>query len=164
MKLELLVLHCTATPEGRIVTPEDIKKWHLSPIAVGGRGWRQVGYSDMILLNGKLVNLVPYDENDEVERWEITNGAVGINGRARHIVYVGGMDVLNIKPKDTRNEQQLNTMVGYIYRTINMHPNIKIAGHNQFASKACPSFNVPEWLYSIGIELHNIYENNTVSA
>lgn len=163
MKLELLVLHCTATPEGRIVSPEDIKKWHLSPIPQG-RGWKQVGYSDMILLNGDLVNLVPYDENDDVERWEITNGVAGINGRARHVVYVGGMDVLNQNPKDTRTERQLTTMIGYIYRTVKMHPDIKVAGHNQFADKACPSFNVPQWLKLIGLEPANIYEKLSVNT
>jgi len=163
MKLELLVIHCTATPEGRVVTPADIKKWHLSPIPQG-RGWKQVGYSDMILLNGDLVNLVPYDENDEVEKWEITNGAVGINGRARHIVYVGGMDVLNQNAKDTRTERQLTTMIGYIYRTVALHPDIKIAGHNQFAPKACPSFDVPQWLDLIGLEPKNIYAKHFINT
>ena len=45
-KLKYLVLHCTATPEGREVTADDIRRWHTAPVAAGGRGWRRVGYTD----------------------------------------------------------------------------------------------------------------------
>ena len=31
-------------------------------------------------------------------------------------------------------------------------PGVRIVGHNQLAAKACPSFDVPEWLESIGIK------------
>ncbi|WP_314511135.1 hypothetical protein [Xanthocytophaga agilis] len=35
-------------------------------------------------------------------------------------------------------------------------PNVKIAGHNQFDNKGCPSFFVPAWLKQLGIPKHNI--------
>lgn len=157
MNLELLIIHCTATPEGRVVTPEDIRKWHTTPKSEGGRGWKQVGYADMILLDGTLVNLVPYDEDDLVEPWEITNGVAGINSKSRHIVYVGGTDKKG-KAKDTRTTEQRLTMMAYVNKTIDEHPNIKIGGHNQFALKACPSFNVAQWLRSIHVDSKNIYQ------
>jgi hypothetical protein len=50
-KLTYLVIHCTATPEGRDVTKEDIIRWHTAPKSKGGRGWSIVGYSRMINLN-----------------------------------------------------------------------------------------------------------------
>ena len=156
-KLELLIIHCTATPEGRPVSKADIVKWHTSSVQDGGRGWKQVGYSDMIHLNGLLENLVPYNENDEVEKWEITNGAVGTNAKARHIVYVGGTDK-NGKAKDTRTLEQVNTLKQYVLRLIELHPRVKIAGHNQFAKKDCPSFHVPSWLRSLGVSEVNIYK------
>lgn len=155
-KLELGIIHCTATPEGRQITKETIREWHTSPPPIG-RGWKQVGYSDMIMLDGTLVNLVPYDEDPYVEAWEITNGATGINYKARHIVYVGGTD-LKGKPKDTRTIDQRGTMIDWVFNIIHFHPDIKIAGHNQFAQKACPSFHVPTWLRSIGVHSKNIYE------
>jgi N-acetylmuramoyl-L-alanine amidase len=156
MKLKYLILHTTATPEGMRVTPEDIRFWHTAPIPKG-RGWKQVGYSDMILLDGSLVNLVPYDEDDEVDRWEVTNGVAGINSQARHIVYVGGCDK-KMNPKDTRTVQQKATMIDYVFRTIRFHPDILVAGHNQFAQKACPSFDVPTWLDQIGVLPENVYK------
>ena len=160
MKLQYLVLHCTATPAGMRVTPEDIRFWHTSA-PPKGRGWRQVGYSDMILLDGTLVNLVPYNDDDNVDRWEITNGVAGINSQSRHVVYVGGTDK-QLKAKDTRTPEQLQTLSDYVRRTILKHPDIKVAGHNQFAAKACPSFSVPLWLSSIGVMPKNIYTPMTL--
>lgn len=154
-KLQLLVIHCTATPEGREVTKETIHEWHTSP-PPAGRGWKQVGYSDMIDLDGNVINMVPYNDDDTVDPWEVTNGAVGINGISRHVVYVGGTDHAGT-PKDTRTAGQLATLAQYVKDTIERHPSIRVAGHNQFAQKACPSFDVPEWLESIGVSTQNIY-------
>jgi N-acetylmuramoyl-L-alanine amidase len=160
-KLAYLVIHCTATPKGRVVTKEEIIRWHTAPKEKGGRGWKQVGYSDMILLDGTLVNLVPHNENDVVDPWEITNGASGINSVSRHIVYVGGMDEKYKKPEDTRTDSQKKTMEDYVKQMIKSHPKIKVMGHYQApdaGGKACPSFDVPKWLLSIGIQVGNIYK------
>lgn len=158
-KLTYLIIHCTATPEGRAVSSNTIRRWHTNP-KPQGRGWKQVGYSDMIHLDGKIENLVPYDENDIIEPWEITNGASGVNSVSRHVVYVGGTDK-NQKPKDTRTPQQLEQLECYVKNMILLHPNILIAGHNQFNSgKACPSFDVPKWLVSIQVNPKNIYNQS----
>lgn len=157
--LRYLILHCTATKEGRPVTSKEIRKWHTAPRSQGGRGWKRVGYSDMIHLNGKIENLRKYNSNQIVEGWEITNGVRGINSESRHVVYVGGVNQEG-KPKDTRTDAQLCIMEGYVKSFIVEHPQIQIAGHNQFANKACPSFNVPAWLREIGIPEQNIYGGN----
>lgn len=144
--LEFLVIHCTDTPAGRAVSSAIIRQWHLVE-----RGWKQVGYSDMIHLDGKVENLVPYNDDSNVDPWEVTNGAVGINSKSRHVVYVGG------KGGDTRTTAQKGAMMAYVREFIRKHPSAKVAGHNQFAAKACPSFNVPDWLRTIGIPEQNIY-------
>ncbi len=156
MKIKYLILHCTATPEGREVTAADIRKWHMSP-PPAGRGWSRVGYTDIIHLDGSLENLTPYDSDDDIEAWELTNGATGLNSISRHIVYAGGTDKQG-KAKDTRTEGQLKTMATYCYFMVLRYPDILIAGHNQFAAKACPSFDTVEWLTSIGIPEKNIYK------
>lgn len=45
-KLFYLVIHCTATPAGREVSAEEIRRWHTASPNEGGRGWKQVGYTD----------------------------------------------------------------------------------------------------------------------
>jgi N-acetylmuramoyl-L-alanine amidase len=156
-QLTYLVIHCTATPEGREVSADEIRRWHTSP-KPKGRGWKQVGYSDIIHLDGTVENLVPYNDDDVVDSWEITNGASGINSISRHVVYAGGVSADDVKKaKDTRTWLQELAMITYVKETIARHPNIKVAGHNQFAQKACPSFNVPIWLMAIGVSDKNIY-------
>lgn len=164
-KLNYLVIHCTATPEGRQVSKDDIIRWHTNPVHLGGRGWTRPGYADMVYLNGDLVNLIPFNTDDFVDQWEISNGVVGLNGNARHIVYAGGMDKENKSPKDTRTKEQLTTLEVYVKYTIKRHPKILVLGHNEAPNahgKACPSFNVGEWLRSIGVAETNIYHKPTV--
>ena len=132
-ELKYLVIHCTATPQGRKVTSNDIRAWHTNPISKGGRGWKQVGYTDMFHLDGTVERLARNNEDARVDPWEITNGAKGYNSISRHIVYVGGVAADGKTPKDTR------------------FPRVRIIGHNEIAAKACPSFDVQAWLRKIGI-------------
>lgn len=154
--LKYAIIHCTATPAGRWVTSADIRNWHTSP-KPQGRGWKQVGYADMIHLDGVIENLVAYNEDSKVDPWEITNGVAGINSQSRHVVYVGG--TFNGKPHDTRTDAQKQSLAAWVQMTLSFNTNILFAGHYQFDSgKACPSFDVPKWLKEIGIPEQNIYE------
>lgn len=153
--IKYLIIHCTATVGGKDVSAADIRRWHLSP-PPSGRGWKQVGYTDLIHLNGGIERLVPNNEDPYVDGWELTNGAKGINAVSRHIVYAGGIWP-DGTPKDTRNLYQREALKRYVLDFVKRFPNVKVAGHNQFANKACPSFNVPLWLREIGVPAKNIY-------
>lgn len=183
-----LFIHCTASPEGVELSADAIKQMHLSPYKnkdgsyhymgrdyltiddlpsdfiggisvkkLRGRGWKQVGYSVLIHLNGNAEILVNYNEDNFITPDEITNGATGFNGVSRHIVYVGGCDKAG-KPKDTRTPLQTDTLRNLVITQLKIHPNLIIIGHNQVAAKACPSFDVPNWLRSIGVNESNIYK------
>lgn len=130
----------------------------ISIYKLAGRGWRQVGYSDMIHLDGRIENLVPYNNDDIVDPWEVTNGQPGINSMSRHVVYVGGLSADGTQPEDTRTEMQRAVLLGYVKKTIELYPSIKVAGHNQFEKKACPSFSVVQWALAMGIDRKNIYD------
>lgn len=150
--LKYLVLHCTATPEGREVTGDDIRRMHLSPVSKGGRGWKQVGYTDIIHLDGTVERLVDNNEDANVDPWEITNGVKGYNSVSRHVVYAGGMTKDMSRPKDTRTPAQIKAMEAYVRDFHRRFPGVRIIGHNEVAAKACPSFDVQKWLESIGIK------------
>ena len=145
-KLKRLVIHCTATREGREVTSAEIRHWHTDPKSKGGRGWKQVGYSDLIHLNGGVENLVPYNEDENVDPWEVTNGAAGYNGTSRHVVYVGGLAVDGQTAKDTRTVAQKEALKKYVKNFLRQHPGAEVVGHKELAAKACPSFDVKKWL------------------
>ncbi len=156
-KLKYLIIHCSATPKDKYFDKKDILEWHCSP-KPRGRGWSKPGYTDLILLDGTLQNLTPFDQDDEVDGFEVTNGVRGINSISRHICYIGGMDETNQYPEDTRTTEQREVLTTYIRYMVARHPDIIIAGHNQFSNKACPSFDVPEYLdYCFTIPEKNIY-------
>ena len=150
-ELKYLVIHCTATREGREVSATEIRRWHTSPVSAGGRGWKQVGYTDLVHLNGSVERLVANNEDAWVDDWEITNGAKGYNSVSRHVVYAGGCAADGKTAKDTRTAAQKEALEKYVKDFHAAHPKVKIIGHNQIAAKACPSFDVPAWLHEIGI-------------
>lgn len=150
-RLKYLVIHCTCTPEGREVSSADIRHWHCDP-KPRGNGWKQVGYTDMFHLDGRVERLVGNNEDAAVDPWEITNGARGYNSVSRHIVYVGGSTRDGKTAKDTRTPAQKAAMERYVKDFHRRHPEVRIVGHRQLnASKECPSFSVPRWLQQIGI-------------
>ena len=149
-RLKYLVIHCTATPEGREVSAADIRRWHTSPVSAGGRGWKQVGYTDLVHLDGTVERLVDNNEDAWVDDWEITNGAAGYNSVSRHVVYAGGCD-RSMKPKDTRTAAQRTALERYVKDFHRRFPDVRSVGHNELAAKACPGFDVQAWLESIGI-------------
>ncbi len=189
-KLSILCIHCSATAEGREVTADEIRQWHMGPFDfksgkvrykgivyrsrfalpkefIGGKsikdmkgnGWSKVGYTDMIHLDGTLENLTPFNQDDNVQAWELTYGAKGINGITRHVMYVGGKSKDYKEDIDTRTDKQKEALEIYTKYTILRHPDIKVGGHNQFTNKKqCPSYNVPFWCNSICIEERNIYK------
>lgn len=151
--MKYLVLHCTATPEGREVSSKEIRHWHTDPAKKGGRGWKQVGYTDLFHLDGTVERLVKNNEDAEVDPWEVTNGAAGYNSVSRHVVYAGGLAKDGKTAKDTRTAAQLKAMTAYVRDFHERFPQIKIVGHRDLpgVNKACPSFDVKAWLESIGI-------------
>lgn len=151
-RMKYLVIHCTATPEGRDVSAADIRHWHCDPPSKGGRGWKQVGYTDLFRLDGSRDRMAGNNEDAEVDPWEVTNGAKGYNSVSRHVVYAGGLAKDGKTAKDTRTEAQLKAMTDYVRDFHHRFPTVRIVGHNELnPSKACPSFDVQAWLRSIGI-------------
>lgn len=142
-RIERLVIHCTATPEGREVTGADIRRMHCSP-PPKGRGWKQVGYTDLVHLDGSVERLVDNNEDGWVDPWEVTNGAKGYNGTSRHIVYAGGCARDGKTPKDTRTREQKAALLAYVKDFHKRFPKADICGHGDLpgVKKACPSFDV----------------------
>jgi hypothetical protein len=48
-----IVWHCSATPEGRDVSSDEIRRWHTDP-PPAGRGWRAIGYHYVIRLDSSI--------------------------------------------------------------------------------------------------------------
>lgn len=122
-----VIVHCAATPEGRDVATEEIKRWHTEE-----RGWSDIGYHWVIELDGST----------NEGRSEDINGAHcrGHNSDSIGICYVGGSDSEG-NPKDTRTEGQRDALVTLIKEILDRHPDAEVFGHRDFSTKACPSFD-----------------------
>lgn len=128
--IDKIIVHCSATPEGRHTTVEEIKQWHLQ------RGWKDIGYHYVIYLDGTIHRGRP----------ESVVGAhcSGYNKNSIGVCYIGGVDKDGKTPKDTRTEGQKRALREILNRLKKAYPKATLHGHNEFASKACPSFNVKE--------------------
>lgn len=124
--IKMIIVHCTATPEGRAETVQTIRNMHLN------NGWSDIGYHYLIGLNG--------------ERWTGRNvdliGAhcKGYNTNSIGVCYVGGVDK-KMKPKDTRTDKQKDALLALLKDLRKLYPKAKIYGHRDFEKKDCPSFD-----------------------
>lgn len=126
--IDKIFIHCSATPEGRDVSMETIKSWHVK-----GNGWSDIGYHFVIELDGALKEGRPLHRSGA--------GVRGHNAHSIHVCYIGGTDK-DKKAKDTRTEAQRATLDKIVESLRMDYPEASVHGHNEFAAKACPSFDV----------------------
>ena len=132
-EIKEIIVHCTATPEGRDYTVDWLRNLHKS------QGWSDIGYHYVIYRDGSVhdgrnVNLV---------------GAhcVGHNTNSIGVCYVGGCaNDGKLTPKDTRTNAQKAALEILLRKLRTIYPKAKIYGHRDFANKACPSFDA-KWEY-----------------
>ena len=122
-----IIVHCSATAEGRDFTVADITRWHKK------RGFTTIGYHYVIYRDGTIHN--GRDIN--------VGGAhcIGHNTHSIGICYIGGCKKDGLSPKDTRTEEQKKTLLSMLKKLRILYPKAKIYGHRDFANKACPSFD-----------------------
>ena len=135
-RVDKLIVHCAATPEGRHHTAAEIDAWHKE------RGFRCIGYHYVVLLDGKV----------EAGRGEDEVGAhcTGENTNSIGVCYIGGCDK-NMNPKDTRTPEQKKALVALLTSLKEKYRDATIHGHREFAAKACPSFDAAAEYTDLGI-------------
>lgn len=123
-----IIVHCSATPEGKDYSVADIRKWHKQ------QGWSDIGYHyvvyrDGTIRDGRDVNI---------------SGAHCVNHNAHSIgvCYIGGVASDGKTPKDTRTPSQRIALKQLLTELLMLYPNARIYGHHDFdKGKACPSFD-----------------------
>jgi len=127
-----IVIHCADTPEGKEFDSLDIKSWHLE------RGFNDIGYHYVILLDGTI----------ELGRALKTPGAhaKGVNRTSIGICYIGGKTKDMNLAKDTRTDEQKESLELLLKTLKKMFASAKILGHYQAVNtkKQCPSFDACE--------------------
>ena len=126
-----IVIHCSATPPGRDIGRVEIDQWHKA------RGWTGIGYNFVVRRNGTL------EYGREVTK--VGAHAKGYNARSIGICLIGGIDAAG-KPEANFSDAQWATLQRILAALRLVWPAAEVIGHNEVARKACPSFNVQEWL------------------
>lgn len=129
-KINEIILHCTDTEAGKDYTVGQIRQWHLN------RGFEDIGYHYIIHPNGRVSQGRPISKPGA--------HCKGHNAHSIGIAYIGGK--LNGKPADTRTPSQVEAMDTLILTLLDMYPIERVTGHNDYSNKACPCFNVKEYL------------------
>ena len=122
-----LIVHCSATPEGKDYSVNTIRQWHLQ------RGFSDIGYHYVIYRDGSI----------HTGRDESIIGAhcTGHNANSIGVCYIGGCASDGKTPKDTRTTEQKQSLVKLLKELKTKYPQASIHGHRDFSSKACPSFD-----------------------
>jgi len=140
-KIDLLVIHCSATPEDTKFTEQQLEESHRM------RGVDGAGYHFYIRKNGDIKSMRPIGEVGAHTR--------GFNEHSIGICYEGGLDDLG-NPKDTRTEWQKHSLRVLVKTLLRDYPGARICGHRDLAALAnddlmvesdsfaevCPSFDV----------------------
>ncbi len=136
-KINKIIIHCSATQEGKDISVDTIRKWHVE-----GRGWSDIGYHYIISLDGLT----------EVGRPIERSGAhtKGENKDSIGVCYIGGVEAErgdNGKwiAKDTRTDEQKRSLLNLLTTLKSIYgDDVTIHGHREFAAKSCPCFDAYE--------------------
>ena len=131
-KIDKIIIHCSATPEGKPFTVADIDRWHRD------RGWQGIGYHYVVYLDGSIYK----GRSEEI----IGAHCSGQNAHSIGICYIGGLDASG-KAKDTRTPAQRKALHELVSDLKTRYPAATIHEHNEFANKDCPCFNVKNEFY-----------------
>ena len=126
-KITNIIVHCSATPEGKSFTVADIDRWHRQ------RGFAQIGYHYVIYLDGSVHRGRPIGA--------IGAHCVGHNANSIGVCYIGGCNADGKRPKDTRTPAQKQSLIALLRQLRAQFPNAAIHGRRDYAAKACPSFD-----------------------
>lgn len=133
-----IIIHCSATAEGKDFNAADIDRWHKQ------RGFKKIGYHYVIKLDGTI------EKGRGVE--EVGAHCLNHNKNSIGICYIGGLASDGKTPKDTRTTEQKKSLWKLIVELLIKYPNATIHGHREFANKACPCFDAKKEYQCIKFE------------
>ena len=139
-KIDLIVIHCSATKEGKDYTVGDITRWHKQ------RGFRTIGYHWVVYRDGTVHQGRPESE--------VGAHASGYNSRSIGVCYIGGLDARTGKGKDTRTPEQKVALERLVRELLARYPGSRVVGHRDLSpdrnhdgkitpnewTKSCPCF------------------------
>lgn len=133
-KINTIIIHCSATRPSQDIGKVEIESWHKK------LGWLGIGYHYIIRRDGSV----------EIGRDIAVTGAhtKGHNVGSVGICMVGGVTEKDVNiAEDNFNLEQYEALENLIRELKQNYPTIRtIKGHGDYANKACPSFDVADFV------------------
>lgn len=129
-KIDKIIVHCSATKPTQNIGAAEIDAWHKK------QGWDEIGYHFVIRRSGEIEN------GRAVEK--IGAHCKGHNADSIGICLVGGIDTAG-KPENNFTDAQFASLRKLVLELKAKFNILYIFGHNEFANKACPCFNVKKF-------------------
>ena len=123
-RIEMLVVHCSDTPDDTPQTARDIQEMHL------GFGWDGVGYHQIIRRDGRR-------ENGRPDYWQGAH-AKGVNDRSLSVCLIGRTEF---------TPAQMHSLAGLLFEWLALYPAARVLGHRDAVEthKTCPNFDAAAW-------------------
>lgn len=165
MKNEIII-HCSATRPNwmRGKTGEQkvaaIRHWH-----VHDNGWSDIAYAEVIDRKGRRYKGRDLNNNGDVFD-EIGAHTKGRNKHTIGVCLLGGFGSNeNDKFEDHFTPEQEKALLEFIEEVRQRFGDVEISGHNEYAAKACPGFQVKDWLAGVHREPRtSLSESKTLQA
>ena len=126
--ITLIIIHCSATPEGKSLSAEACRQDHILH-----RGFRDIGYHFYITRDGEI------HRGRALEK--IGAHCRNHNAHSVGVCYEGGLDA-NGKPKDTRTLEQKGALLALLRELKRQFPKALVVGHRDLnPMKGCPCFD-----------------------
>lgn len=131
-KIKRIIIHCSAT------TPTmDIGAAWIDALHRKEKGYEKIGYHFVIRRDGVIESGRSLDE--------VGAHTAGYNTNSIGICMVGGINKQG-KAETNYTPEQWEVLRMLVKDLNSKFPTATIHGHNEFAAKDCPCFNVKEWV------------------
>lgn len=134
-----LIVHCTATApnwragESLASKIDEVRRWHVED-----NGWRDIGYHFLIDRDGNVGAGRPLDQVGAHCRGH-NRGSIGVSLLGGH----GGETHDAFDQSFTAaQDAALRRLIGNLQEA---NGPLRLSGHNEYAAKACPCFDVRRW-------------------
>ena len=123
-RIEMLVVHCSDTPNDKPIGAREIQEMHLS------FGWDGIGYHQVIRRDGTR-------EAGRPEYWQGAH-VKGVNDRSLSVCLVG---------RNEFTEVQMNSLATLLFDWTARYPGARVLGHRDATEthKTCPNFDAAQW-------------------
>lgn len=129
-EINKIIIHCSATKPSQDISAFQIDEWHKK------LGWKEIGYHFVIRRNGEV------EKGRDIEI--VGAHCKGQNKNSIGICLIGGISESG-NSENNFTENQFHALRALVAELKKQYPGATLHGHNEFAAKDCPCFNVQEF-------------------